>query len=64
MTLIITGLVTNACVRSTAIDDTKLGFNVVLIEDATEASSEAVKQTATDEIFNVWGKFARFSTLL
>ena len=63
-TIVITGLVTSACVRGTATDGTKLGFKVVLIEDATEASSAAVKQTAIDELVNVWCKFTRVSSLL
>jgi nicotinamidase-related amidase len=54
-TIVITGLVTTACVRGTAIDGIKLGYEVVLVEDATEASSEAGKQTAIEEL-KEWGK--------
>jgi nicotinamidase-related amidase len=50
-------LVTSACVRGTAIDGTKLGHNVTVIEDATEASSQAVKDTALKELQNIWGVY-------
>ncbi|KAH6679463.1 Isochorismatase-like protein [Halenospora varia] len=52
--ILVTGLVTSACVRGTAIDGTKLGYNVTIIEDATEASSQMVKETALNELRNVW----------
>lgn len=45
---------TSACVSGTAIDGTKLGYNVTIIEDATEASSQTVKETALNELRNVW----------
>lgn len=54
-TLVITGLVTTACVRGTAIDGIKLGYEVVLVEDATESGTEAAKQTAIEEL-KEWGK--------
>lgn len=54
-TLIVTGLVTNACVRGTSIDGIKLGYEVILIEDATEASSAATKAAAIRELEG-WGK--------
>lgn len=48
-------LVTFVCVRGTRIDGTKLGYNVTVIEDATEAASQAVKDTALKQLQNVWG---------
>lgn len=53
-TIIITGLVTSACVRGTAIDGIKLGYEVVLVEDATESGTAAAKQTAIQEL-KEWG---------
>ncbi|KAI0470452.1 Isochorismatase hydrolase [Xylariaceae sp. FL0804] len=53
-TLVVTGLVTNACVRGTSIDGIKLGYEVVLIEDATEASTAEKKQAAIEELEG-WG---------
>jgi nicotinamidase-related amidase len=54
-TLVITGLVTTACVRGTAIDGIKLGYEVVLVEDPTESGTEARKQTAIKEL-KEWGE--------
>jgi nicotinamidase-related amidase len=54
-TIIVTGLITNACVRGTSIDGIKLGYEVVLIEDATESISEEIKQAAIQELEG-WGK--------
>lgn len=54
-TFILTGLVTNACVRGTAIDGIKLGYEVILIEDATESITAAAKQTAIEELEG-WGR--------
>jgi nicotinamidase/pyrazinamidase len=54
-TLVITGLVTNACVRGTAIDGIKLSYEVILIEDATE-SSTAAKKAATIAELEGWGE--------
>ncbi|KAL5416963.1 hypothetical protein PMIN03_001806 [Paraphaeosphaeria minitans] len=43
-TMALTGLITSACVRGTSIDGIKLGYEIVLIEDATESiSAEARK---------------------
>lgn len=53
-TIIMTGLVTNACVRGTSIDGIKLGYEVVLIEDATEAVSADAKAAAIKELKD-WG---------
>lgn len=53
-TIVLTGLVTTACVRGTAIDAIKLGYEVILVEDATEASSEKNKKTAIEELEG-WG---------
>lgn len=54
-TLIVTGLITNACVRGTSIDGIKLGYEVVLIEDATETVSAEVKAAAISELEG-WGE--------
>jgi nicotinamidase/pyrazinamidase len=56
-TLIITGLITNACVRGTSIDGIKLGYEVILIEDATESFSAEVKAAAIEELEG-WGKYS------
>lgn len=53
-TIIITGLITNACVRGTSIDGIKLGYEVILIEDATETVSDEVKASAIAELEG-WG---------
>ena len=53
-TLVVTGLVTNACVRGTSIDGVKLGYEVVLVEDATEATSDEAKEGAIEELEG-WG---------
>lgn len=53
-TIIVTGLITNACVRGTSIDGIKLGYEVVLIEDATETISEEIKKAAIEELEG-WG---------
>lgn len=54
-TIVVTGLVTNACVRGTSIDGIKLGYEVILIEDATESSSASIKASAITELEG-WGK--------
>lgn len=54
-TIVVTGLITNACVRGTCIDGIKLGYEVVLIEDATETISQTIKDTAIEELKG-WGK--------
>ncbi|EHL00795.1 putative Signal recognition particle receptor subunit alpha [Glarea lozoyensis 74030] len=48
-------LVTSACVRGTAIDGTKLGYNVTIISDATEGTSQESKDAALKELSQVWG---------
>ncbi|KAI1461057.1 Isochorismatase hydrolase [Annulohypoxylon moriforme] len=53
-TLIVTGLLTNACVRGTSIDGIKLGYEVILIEDATESTSAEDKEAAIEELEG-WG---------
>ncbi|OAL50034.1 Isochorismatase hydrolase [Pyrenochaeta sp. DS3sAY3a] len=53
-TLVVTGLITNACVRGTSIDGIKLGYEVVLIEDATETLSDEIKAAAIEELIG-WG---------
>ncbi|KAI2617354.1 Isochorismatase hydrolase [Hypoxylon sp. NC1633] len=53
-TLVVTGLATSACVRGTSIDGIKLGYEVVLIEDATESFSAEDKATAIAELKG-WG---------
>ncbi|KAF3020195.1 hypothetical protein E8E14_010850 [Neopestalotiopsis sp. 37M] len=53
-TIVITGLITNACVRGTSIDGIKLGYEVILIEDATETVSDEVKASAIAELEG-WG---------
>lgn len=54
-TFVITGLVTSACVRGTSIDGIKLGYEVILIEDATESVSAEDKASAIAELKG-WGK--------
>ncbi|KAI0900405.1 Isochorismatase hydrolase [Annulohypoxylon nitens] len=53
-TLVVTGLLTNACVRGTSIDGIKLGYEVILIEDATESTSAEDKEAAIKELEG-WG---------
>ncbi|KAL3420534.1 isochorismatase [Phlyctema vagabunda] len=52
--LVITGLITSACVRGTAIDGTKLGYQVTVIEDATDSISQDSKDSAIEELRSVW----------
>ncbi|ORY13613.1 Isochorismatase-like protein [Clohesyomyces aquaticus] len=47
-TLVVVGLVMNACVRGTWIGGAKLGYEVVLVEDATESTTEMVKLGALE----------------
>ncbi|KAM0820257.1 putative Isochorismatase-like protein [Seiridium cardinale] len=53
-TIVITGLITNACVRGTSIDGIKLGYEVILIEDATETTSDETKASTIAELEG-WG---------
>ncbi|KAJ4298034.1 hypothetical protein N0V90_005933 [Kalmusia sp. IMI 367209] len=53
-TIVITGLITSACVRGTSIDGIKLGYEVILIEDATESISAEDKAKAIKELKG-WG---------
>ncbi|KAI1506255.1 Isochorismatase-like protein [Biscogniauxia marginata] len=53
-TLVVTGLLTDICVRGTSIDGIKLGYEVILIEDGTEASSAETKASAIEELEG-WG---------
>ncbi|KAI1381452.1 Isochorismatase hydrolase [Hypoxylon crocopeplum] len=53
-TLVVTGLLTSACVRGTSIDGIKLGYEVVLIEDATDSFSAEDKAAAIVELEG-WG---------
>ena len=54
-TIIVTGLITNACVRGTCIDGIKLGYEVILIEDATETISDGLKADTIEELEG-WGE--------
>lgn len=58
-TILVTGLITNACVRGTCIDGIKLGYEVILIEDATETLSDEIKASTIEELEG-WGKEASF----
>ncbi|KAF2016954.1 Isochorismatase hydrolase [Aaosphaeria arxii CBS 175.79] len=53
-TLVVAGLITDACVRGTCIDGIKLGYEVILVEDATETLSDSIK-AATIEELKGWG---------
>ncbi|KAF2639388.1 Isochorismatase hydrolase [Massarina eburnea CBS 473.64] len=53
-TIIVTGLITNACVRGTSIDGIKLGYEVILIEDATDTISAEIKAETIQELKG-WG---------
>ncbi|KAI0181893.1 Isochorismatase hydrolase [Hypoxylon sp. FL1284] len=53
-TLVVTGLITDACVRGTSIDGIKLGYEVILIQDATETTSADAKASAIRELEG-WG---------
>lgn len=54
-TIVVAGLITSACVRGTSIDGIKLGYQVILIEDATESISAEDKAKAIRELEN-WGR--------
>ncbi|KAF2005167.1 Isochorismatase hydrolase [Amniculicola lignicola CBS 123094] len=61
-TIIVTGLITNACVRGTSIDGIKLGYEVILIEDATDSISAEIKAAAITELKG-WGKCVQVMNL-
>lgn len=48
--LVLSGLVTNACVRGTSMDGIKLGYNVTLLSDATESTTQQTKDRAIAEL--------------
>ncbi|RVX73872.1 hypothetical protein B0A52_02762 [Exophiala mesophila] len=48
--IVLGGLVTNACVRGTSMDGIKLGYNVTLLSDATEATTQETKDRAIAEL--------------
>lgn len=54
-TLVVAGLLTDACVKGTSIDAVKLGYEVVLIEDATETLGDEEKEEAMREMEEGWG---------
>jgi nicotinamidase/pyrazinamidase len=54
-TIVVTGLITSACVRGTSIDGIKLGYEVILLEDATESFSAEDKAKAIAELKG-WGE--------
>jgi nicotinamidase/pyrazinamidase len=54
-TIVVTGLITNACVRGTSIDGIKFGYEVILIEDATDTLSAELKAETIQELKG-WGK--------
>jgi nicotinamidase-related amidase len=58
-TIVVTGLITNACVRGTCIDGIKLGYEVILVEDATETTSQEIKDTTIAELED-WGDTQHF----
>ncbi|KAH9905825.1 Isochorismatase hydrolase [Xylariomycetidae sp. FL2044] len=53
-TVVVTGVSTASCVRGTSIDAIKLGYEVVLLEDATEAPTAEVKAETIAEL-EEWG---------
>ncbi|EXJ55482.1 hypothetical protein A1O7_08409 [Cladophialophora yegresii CBS 114405] len=48
--IVLGGLVTNACVRGTSMDGIKLGYNLTLLSDATESTTQDVKDRALAEL--------------
>lgn len=53
--IVITGLLTDVCVRGTSIDATKLGYEVFLIADGTESISDEAKNGTIKELTQKWG---------
>ncbi|KAI5898936.1 Isochorismatase hydrolase [Schizophyllum commune H4-8] len=53
--VVVTGLVTTACVYGSSVDATKLGFGVTVISDGVETSTAEAQATALEELETWWG---------
>jgi ureidoacrylate peracid hydrolase len=63
-TVIVTGVVTNICVRSTVHDAFFLGYHVIVPEDCVMATSEAAQEVTLYDIANHYGDVTRLDALL
>jgi nicotinamidase/pyrazinamidase len=59
----VTGLALDYCVKATALDAKKLGFEVVLVEDATRGVSPETSATAIQELRQAGVQFARSGSI-
>ncbi|TRM70425.1 Isochorismatase-like protein [Schizophyllum amplum] len=53
--VVVTGLITNACVYGSSVDATKFGFGVTVISDGVETTSAEDQATALEELEEWWG---------
>jgi nicotinamidase-related amidase len=58
-TVVLTGVWTNVCVRSTASDAMYLGYNIICLSDATTSQDEAMHQSGLRDI----GLFGKIMTV-
>lgn len=54
--IVVTGVLTNVCVESTARDGFMLDYNVTMVSDACAGSSPAAHQATLDNFANVFGQ--------
>ncbi|MBB6735404.1 cysteine hydrolase family protein [Cohnella zeiphila] len=54
--IVLTGVLTNVCVESTARDGFMLDYNVTMVSDAVAGSNPAAHQATLDNFANVFGK--------
>ncbi|KAF9014541.1 hypothetical protein BDZ89DRAFT_446768 [Hymenopellis radicata] len=53
--IVIVGLVTTACVYGSTVDGIKMGWDVTVISNGVEASSQELQDTALEELATWWG---------
>ncbi|KAF8916988.1 Isochorismatase-like protein [Mucidula mucida] len=53
--IVIVGLVTTACVYGSTVDGIKMGWDVTVISDGVEASTQEKQDTALEELATWWG---------
>ena len=63
-TLLLTGVVTNICVRSTAHDAFFRGYDVVVVEDCVAATSDREQASSLYDIDTHFGRVARLDDVL
>jgi ureidoacrylate peracid hydrolase len=63
-TVLLTGVVTNICVRSTAHDAFFLGYDVIVVEDCVAATSDREQDSSLYDIDTHFGTVARLDEVL